>query len=1137
MGRPKTEKGPRKAKKDEKKKKKKKRADTPDPDEENPDGVWKYPEAERCGRCGEYGDIMWCETCTASFHLLCYFKTIADNPDDDKFFCNRCHYLPLHLRLFPPRDYRKCQDPDSRIRNEIARNFEAIKYHYKRLKQEEANKRFKTNRGYAPLTEKEALETAFDPLLMKAFQMVNPMDYALSKKYFNVPQDATEHTEGDFINDVRNKVCAGCNIKNVWSPMIKCTMCDEFWHVRCVRPDMMKITPNSDWRCNKHKVYEVIFNDQRKREKMRKKYEAHKTTEGKSEVSKNFRMSIESKRKDGMINESIKSTIEKYATQSEPLQFPLSNHFPGKPPPLPQKNERGHKKGTHFHLGERYSMKGMNDEAAIRRKPSEEPGPSSYNTMGPSISNLPRRSSSLSPGPSSSDSSVPSTSNFFAQSSSDTSGLSTSNIAGPSFSSTSGRSSSNLSGLPFSNTLGSVPSSIREASSSSTFRPQTSGPPRQSFSKLQSQFSSRNSRTSSSTLPGPSSSYHSGSSSSEPSGRLSSNTSGPSTSNIPGTSSTPLFKVPTLNIRRPSIPKTPRSSISNLPGPSSPGTFGPSSSNAPKPSASTSSEPSSLMFSEPSTSNTPGSSTHSIPGPSSSTLPGPSSSNTFGLSSPTVPGPSVSNLPGPSSSSIFGMSSPNITGSSASIFPTTSLPNSFGPSTSNTQGPSSSNSFGPSCSNTSGSSISKPPSFSISTILGLSSSNTPSALKPTDPNIPQTQCSNPDKRRLTKPEDEHNHQPPKKGRMEGQKTKKPAADALSGITRSMPRGLSDQSHKEEEKEEMTYEEMFQYMRKFMNGELKKPKSLTSPPPYLRPRPVFDHQEGTSNSYQGGVTSKNLQHPVVKRTENKKLNKNQERQRQIRMVAQHDFNARTAGNNPINFNLLGGEKPKSLTSPFPYSQPRPVVDHQEGTSNSCHGGVNRHDLQHPVSQRTGNNERERYQERQRDNQMVAQQDFNTKIPENIALTVNVLGGKMPNTLTSPFPYLQPRPVLDDQEGTSNTFFNTRNPENNAINVNLLGGNPFGPIGFPSPVIYKPIPIRPAFEHQQGTSNHEPQQNAHDVMNRIRFLAVNKSKILNRTHLFNPLQQQPPESSNAPRLVIDHQEGTSNSLNDEVIVVDD
>ncbi|KAF1762122.1 hypothetical protein GCK72_010384 [Caenorhabditis remanei] len=211
---------------------------------------WKWIEAQLCGLCSIGGDILCCETCPASFHLSCIGIEASEVPDG-AFHCHRCTSLPKDVQLFAPETCTSTT-PQHRVGYEFYRNWEAIRWQYKRLKKEP------TKPVQGPLTEMDSIDNTFpDCHLKNALTLINSLNYSFPSRY----TDAVKKYPDDSMEVKRSykagETCVQCELQDDWSPMLLCDFCEQPWHQKCVYPPMITMPKRNYWMCPRHTAVRI----------------------------------------------------------------------------------------------------------------------------------------------------------------------------------------------------------------------------------------------------------------------------------------------------------------------------------------------------------------------------------------------------------------------------------------------------------------------------------------------------------------------------------------------------------------------------------------------------------------------------------------------------------------------------------------------------------------------------------------------------------------------------------------------------------------------------------------------------------------------------------------------------------------
>ncbi|CAI5445508.1 unnamed protein product [Caenorhabditis angaria] len=220
---------------------------------------WKTIESQICSYCFLGGDILCCESCPASFHLLCLGIDEKQVPEGD-WICNRCTNLPPNLRaelsISPSKSTNSICGPSSssasssssysnqmipnpkiRAEREEQRNKEAIRYHIHNKNSSSSSSSSKNDE--------------FSRIL-QAFSKANPTEFRLP------PEIEAEHISLPFDNidkpkeDIVGVECYKCGTCNPFSSVLKCDFCPKHWHLHCVDPPLTVRPTWRKWMCPAH---------------------------------------------------------------------------------------------------------------------------------------------------------------------------------------------------------------------------------------------------------------------------------------------------------------------------------------------------------------------------------------------------------------------------------------------------------------------------------------------------------------------------------------------------------------------------------------------------------------------------------------------------------------------------------------------------------------------------------------------------------------------------------------------------------------------------------------------------------------------------------------------------------------------
>ncbi|GMS88598.1 hypothetical protein PENTCL1PPCAC_10773 [Pristionchus entomophagus] len=184
---------------------------------------WKGVNAQFCIVCREGGEILCCEGCPASFHLLCHTPPILKSAiPSGKWFCHRCTVLPKEVSKT-----NILQNPDETEtdRNEMA-----------------------TNYVLATATEEEKEDPL--KLITHATSVRNTQNFTLPDDID--PKVPLPHTQLPRPRaNLKGKNCTKCGMIVEGQPMIECDYCVSPYHLDCL-DSPMTVPAKSRWMCPQH---------------------------------------------------------------------------------------------------------------------------------------------------------------------------------------------------------------------------------------------------------------------------------------------------------------------------------------------------------------------------------------------------------------------------------------------------------------------------------------------------------------------------------------------------------------------------------------------------------------------------------------------------------------------------------------------------------------------------------------------------------------------------------------------------------------------------------------------------------------------------------------------------------------------
>ncbi|GMT18816.1 hypothetical protein PFISCL1PPCAC_10113, partial [Pristionchus fissidentatus] len=192
---------------------------------------WKGVNTQFCIVCREGGELLCCEGCPASFHLLCHTPPIIRSEiPSGKWLCHRCSMLPREL---PKTNILQNPEETEMDRNEMATN-----YIFDTATEEEREHPLK--------------------LAIAASRVRNTQNFALPDDID--PKIPLPHT--DLARPrvtVTGKNCTKCGKIVEKKPMIECDYCISPYHLDCL--DLpMTVPAKSRWMCPQHPEHVVDKN-------------------------------------------------------------------------------------------------------------------------------------------------------------------------------------------------------------------------------------------------------------------------------------------------------------------------------------------------------------------------------------------------------------------------------------------------------------------------------------------------------------------------------------------------------------------------------------------------------------------------------------------------------------------------------------------------------------------------------------------------------------------------------------------------------------------------------------------------------------------------------------------------------------
>ncbi|VIO90825.1 PHD-finger family protein [Brugia malayi] len=199
---------------------------------EKPARRWKSINSQYCSSCMEGGELLCCDRCPASFHLMCHEPPIERSSiPSGKWLCNRCTHAvandtsPKAIKKVPKLD-AECSSVDARRNNATISGIM------------EQN----TDSGLSALA-----VLADAALATNAEQFSIPYD--LSCQIPPLPFD--ERLTSTQLVPPPKAVCHLCASRNEKSTMIQCDFCSLCYHLDCLTPPLPSV-PKDKWMCPAH---------------------------------------------------------------------------------------------------------------------------------------------------------------------------------------------------------------------------------------------------------------------------------------------------------------------------------------------------------------------------------------------------------------------------------------------------------------------------------------------------------------------------------------------------------------------------------------------------------------------------------------------------------------------------------------------------------------------------------------------------------------------------------------------------------------------------------------------------------------------------------------------------------------------
>eukprot|EP00081_Caenorhabditis_elegans_P026640 NP_510206.2 PHd Finger family [Caenorhabditis elegans] len=99
--------------------------------ESDDDAEWDYKEQKACCICARRGEVLWCHSCPASFHIKCLGYDTDPQPNGTIFTCRRCQKITkTDRKKIPELTAILSANPKNRMLNEAWRNYHASVFLY-----------------------------------------------------------------------------------------------------------------------------------------------------------------------------------------------------------------------------------------------------------------------------------------------------------------------------------------------------------------------------------------------------------------------------------------------------------------------------------------------------------------------------------------------------------------------------------------------------------------------------------------------------------------------------------------------------------------------------------------------------------------------------------------------------------------------------------------------------------------------------------------------------------------------------------------------------------------------------------------------------------------------------------------------
>uniref|UniRef100_A0A0M3IAK1 PHD-type domain-containing protein n=1 Tax=Ascaris lumbricoides TaxID=6252 RepID=A0A0M3IAK1_ASCLU len=260
-----------------------------------PPGRWKSVNSQYCNACREGGELLCCDRCPSSFHLMCHEPPIERSTiPTGKWLCNRCTYALANndmnikgtkkaIRTLteggellccdrcPSSFHLMCHEPPierstiptgkwlcNRCTYALANNdmnIKGTKKAIRTLTEEEGALLTEAGRNDAAIVGVfERMEGNQDPLavLADAALAINAEQFALpvsvSKDVMSVPFEEMHPQRGPA---PLKAMCHICSVGSEDAPLLQCDFCPLCYHLDCLNPPLA-VPPKDRWMCPAH---------------------------------------------------------------------------------------------------------------------------------------------------------------------------------------------------------------------------------------------------------------------------------------------------------------------------------------------------------------------------------------------------------------------------------------------------------------------------------------------------------------------------------------------------------------------------------------------------------------------------------------------------------------------------------------------------------------------------------------------------------------------------------------------------------------------------------------------------------------------------------------------------------------------